>query len=776
MNLGWGSPFMLWGALAVSVPVLIHLLNRRRYVVRPFAAMTFLQQAFARRRKRLRMENLLLLLLRCLVVLLAALAMALPFVPPDSFLSLVTAGRRDVVLVVDRSGSMGRLVAPGTTLDDRVLERVRAQIAGLAGERGDTVTLITPGGGDLLPAPIGASPEAALGILDAGLPPPGGVADMVAAVRLVEDRVRAVHRGRLDIEVFTDLQESSWGENLGPLFAAVFEDGGGSLRIVDVVGEAGAMGNVGVESLEAEEPLLIRGDVVTFTAVLRNHGEVAVRDGEATFRLDGPGPDEPVVRKLTGLEIPPRGTEDVTLRLRLDDAGPHHLEVRLRGDALPFDDARTLAFEVRDGIDVLLVDGRAGGDPLDGAAAYLQLALDPGVEGDDLQLRRFRTSVVDVRAFEEAGRDLYKHDAIVLADVDVVGARTAEVLEEVVRSGTPLLVFTGDRVDPAMANERLAGLLPMRVGPPLGDPSGAGDQDYVTLVLDDPPAPELALFADPRLAVLLQVPVLAWNRLEPWTTETVTTDEAPAETPDAPPDGGDAAPDDDAPADPTGGDTDAEVLAWFVDALGGRTPAIVQATRGLGRVVLVATSADDSWSLLPRHPATWLPLVHELMSALTRLDPALVNMPVGQSPTLVVDGQPESLRLVGPGGGMEDIGRPEVELRGRRSLLTLDATPLREAGAWGLEIDFTDPTRPRRTLALAAAPEAAEGDLRRLDGASLDRVLDGVDYALGEQVEEADAPEEASGGDGSLFRALLWSLLVCAVLETALARSMGGTR
>jgi hypothetical protein len=125
---------------------------------------------------------------------------------------------------------------------------------------------------------------------------------------------------------------------------------------------------------------------------------------------------------------------------------------------------------------------------------------------------------------------------------------------------------------------------------------------------------------------------------------------------------------------------------------------------------------------------------------------------------------------------MEDIGRPEAQLRGRRSLLSLESTPLREAGPWALEIDFADPTQPRQTIALAALPDAAEGDLRRIDGPSLDRVLQGVDYALGEQVEESDTPEDSSGGDGSLFRTLLWGLLICAVGEALLSRFMGGSR
>src|SRR6185503_13294190 len=127
----------LGGLALVGVPILIHLLNRLRFVIVPFAAMRFLQDAFAQRRRRLRMESLLLLLLRCLIVVLAALAMALPFVPEDSPLAGLAGGRRELVLIVDRSGSMGRLVAPGVTADDRVLESLRRRLGSLSEERGD---------------------------------------------------------------------------------------------------------------------------------------------------------------------------------------------------------------------------------------------------------------------------------------------------------------------------------------------------------------------------------------------------------------------------------------------------------------------------------------------------------------------------------------------------------------------------------------------------------------------------------------------------------------
>src|SRR5271170_537229 len=67
---------LLAGAAAVSVPVLIHLLNRRRFRIVTWAAMRFLLAAQRQNTRRMRLEQILLLLVRAALVLLIVLAMA----------------------------------------------------------------------------------------------------------------------------------------------------------------------------------------------------------------------------------------------------------------------------------------------------------------------------------------------------------------------------------------------------------------------------------------------------------------------------------------------------------------------------------------------------------------------------------------------------------------------------------------------------------------------------------------------------------------------------
>ncbi len=76
--------FAIAGAAAATGPVIIHLLNRRRFRVVRWGAMDFLREAIRRNRRILELRDLLLLVLRTLAVLLFGLALARPFVPADA--------------------------------------------------------------------------------------------------------------------------------------------------------------------------------------------------------------------------------------------------------------------------------------------------------------------------------------------------------------------------------------------------------------------------------------------------------------------------------------------------------------------------------------------------------------------------------------------------------------------------------------------------------------------------------------------------------------------
>src|SRR5689334_7724547 len=102
---GFVNPALVAGLAAAALPLLIHLLNRQRHKPVRWAAMRFVLAAYRKTRRRVELENLLLLLLRMGAVALLALALARPFTGRDSPLASLTDTRRVVVLVIDGSAS-----------------------------------------------------------------------------------------------------------------------------------------------------------------------------------------------------------------------------------------------------------------------------------------------------------------------------------------------------------------------------------------------------------------------------------------------------------------------------------------------------------------------------------------------------------------------------------------------------------------------------------------------------------------------------------------------
>ena len=104
---------LLWGIAAISVPIIIHFLNRRRFRRVPWAAMRFLKVSVEQNQRRMKLEDWILLFLRCALVALLALLMARPVMEG---LSGMPGSKVAAAIVLDNSASMGSREGEGTRL------------------------------------------------------------------------------------------------------------------------------------------------------------------------------------------------------------------------------------------------------------------------------------------------------------------------------------------------------------------------------------------------------------------------------------------------------------------------------------------------------------------------------------------------------------------------------------------------------------------------------------------------------------------------------------
>src|SRR4030095_3425731 len=102
------APLFLLGAIAVIGPVIFHLIRRTTREKTPFSTLMFLEPTPPRITRRSRLENLWLLLLRCLVIGLLATAFARPFFRQNAASAASTSGKQRAVVLIDTSASLRR--------------------------------------------------------------------------------------------------------------------------------------------------------------------------------------------------------------------------------------------------------------------------------------------------------------------------------------------------------------------------------------------------------------------------------------------------------------------------------------------------------------------------------------------------------------------------------------------------------------------------------------------------------------------------------------------
>jgi len=309
-------PLLLWGASAIAVPILIHLLLRQRPRPRPWAAMRWLLAAAQAAQRRYRLTNLLLLLLRCLIILLLALAIARP--------SIAGFGGGDrLVLIVDRSASMG---ARGN--DPGPLAIAKAALA-RADLRYHTVVIAAVADKvEAIASGTLAESMSLVGKLDAS-ELPGGL-DRAASGANAESISSLVGTGA-DVVLVSDFQQDD-GDQLSALLRPRVR----SLTRWRVGSPCSNALITGVERLDDLHP---------------------GQPGELVVRLIG-APRSVAIAADDGHFLPASGTPSgglVRIATPPMTAGEHRLRVRLEDDGLSYDNLLELPVVVRPAVPVLVV-------------------------------------------------------------------------------------------------------------------------------------------------------------------------------------------------------------------------------------------------------------------------------------------------------------------------------------------------------------------------------------------------------------------------------------
>lgn len=434
MSLFFFHPLYLYGLFAASLPLLIHLLNRRRLKRIRFPAVRFILLSQRRISRSYRLRHWLVLALRTLAVILLVLLLAHPVFQTGVGL-LAGSGPASIVVLLDNSMSM--TWSEGGQGFEQAKQAVRRLVTAL--KAGDRAAVIPTHDSARGAARLKAERELLLKDLEA-IRLSATTADFALALKHAYALLKEP-AAQKEIWLFTNMNLTGW-ERFS-LAQLEHYDRLIPLKIVKV-GDSGRLPNATIKELKFEGQGIGVGMPVHLTAQIVNFSDEEIKDVPVALGLEGKNREQKLV------SLPPQGELAVSFQFSLQRAGPHSGQVELKKAGLAGSPVAYFTLQVEDKLRVLLVDGDPRTSLVQSETFFLARALNPSA-GSDASL--FLPTVIIPEGLGSVNLDAYQ--ALVFCNVATIPDSLLPKLKDYAVRGGGILFFLGDRVQMEDYNRKL---------------------------------------------------------------------------------------------------------------------------------------------------------------------------------------------------------------------------------------------------------------------------------------------------------------------------------
>jgi hypothetical protein len=702
----FAHPGYLWGALAVALPILVHLFNQRRPRPLAFGAIEFVLRSQRQKASRLRLRQILLLALRCLLIAAIALALARPQLRPRGAQSAQALGPQATALVLDASLSM-RYRLGSKTLFERARSEALAALDALGPDEPATVGICAGESGFAGGVAAPSFDRIAARRMLQGAQPTYLASDLTACLDGAAKALGESPVAGKKIIAFSDLAAHAVRLNAPPpLVPAPLGSNAPGIKpnivLVDAARGSG-LPNAAViaTTIRAAPALGPRGYEIV--ATVANNADAVASGLSLSLKIG-----QSTVAKGF-VDVPAHGTAKKTLAAVLP-AGTITGRVELARDelhGLDEDDAQDFVVHVPRDVKALIVDGAPSSLRSRDEAFFVEAALAPARTAG-----RITATTLDADAAVNAALEGY--DVILLLNVAAPPKAFVEKLRLAVNThGAGLFIALGDHVDPDAYNDAFGDLLPrpLHLIKTAAEPGTGAEDRAARFGVVDWTDPLFRIFGPAEREGVESARTFRYALLKP-------------------------------------SGTVARTLASYDDG----APALIEARAGAGRVLLYTSSVSRTWTDWPIR-VSFLPVLQQavsfLASALEERQPAPAQ--IGGERSIEPPQGLAVLQVLGPDGKPLQLRRSKPD--------ALDATvgPLLAPGLYRPQVGPPGGTgHDEPSLAFVALLDAKESDLRRVDEAELKAQLGGAGSA-----QVAASSEAAQGSHGTP----LWSpLLLLGVL------------
>lgn len=412
------NPFILFGLFAAALPILIHLFTRTRSKTIPFSTLDFLKELQNQQIRRIKLRQILLLILRTLIIILIILAFARPTLRGSLSGIAAPNAKTTIVIIVDNSISMMR--QNGASLFNQAKDKA-ADIIQLKRPGDETYILTTTDTtNDIYKRAFHDQDVLKRALADIKIN--SKLTDISGSLALAARLLQKSQNVNKEIYLISDMQNSSFGsDSLSTLPDEV--------NFYALPFTAKSTRNITIQEMKLATTIIERGKVAEILASIANTGDLDVTNSLAQLFVN----DKRVAQ--TSFDIRAGETQTQTFRFTVEGRGFSSARLVLDDDDILVDNEREKTFFVPENLNI----GLSGSKPED--SFYAKLVLDPKTIGPDyFSLQTLPAANLRFTSFEDL-------DVALLSNIPNFDQQTSEKLKYFVEDGGGLILVLGENID-----------------------------------------------------------------------------------------------------------------------------------------------------------------------------------------------------------------------------------------------------------------------------------------------------------------------------------------
>ncbi len=413
------NPLVLFGLIGAAIPLIIHLLNLRKLRTIEFSTLTFLKELQQTKIRRLKLKQILLLIIRTLMIILIVLAFSRPALRGTFLGGIGVHSLSTVLIILDDSFSMmsqddeGELFKQSKESALKILDLMKE------GDEAYIIKLSNPESSELVPSHDialvkTAVRESQVSQIRNPIEP---------ALQLASKIMSKSKNANKEIYIVSDFQKTLFepqDKSLNPNTPLFAED---TKFFLNEVGKK-EIQNVGIDSLFVQTKIFEKNKPINLTALIKNYGSNELKNIVASLYLDG------VRVAQRSLDLSAMGTASANFSAIPKRTGAIKGYVELETDALEFDNRRYFTINVPDKIRVTFIS-----NPDESRFMKLALTATSGENSNQLfEINEYLPSRFPVV-------DLKKADVLIISNLTNISQADIQRIKIFVEEGKGLILF-----------------------------------------------------------------------------------------------------------------------------------------------------------------------------------------------------------------------------------------------------------------------------------------------------------------------------------------------